>query len=85
MIAYLDKWICSFAYTLAYITIDIFLADMRAPLHNHFFVENFSLVKGHEDLGHRRNKVRMFDSYETFETSKERLLMLLAVYNLEMY
>lgn len=51
---------------------------MRSPLRDDLLLENVGLVERHEDLGDVRfDELRVRLSDETFDTTEERLLMLL--------
>lgn len=73
---YLEERLASLADFLARIPIDILFADVRTPLLNDVLLKNVSLVECHQDLGHRWSEVRVDDADKTFDTSKQRFLVL---------
>ena len=77
--AYLEEWFASFPDFLAGILVDVFFADMGAPLSDDFLIQDIDLIEFHQDLRHFSGLVRVGETKETLNTSKEGLLMFFRV------
>jgi len=76
---YLEKRFASFPDFLAGILVYIFFADMGAPLSDDFLIQDIDLVEFHQDLRYFSGFVRVGKTEETFNTSKEGLLVFFGV------
>jgi hypothetical protein len=77
--AYLEERFASFPDFLAGILVYVFFADMGAPLGDDFLIQDIDLVEFHQNLRHFSGLVRVGETEETLNTSKEGLLVFFGV------